>query len=245
MGFCKVANDEHTEKRIKGKKIQNLGGWEAISNLYLSISPKKCILSSQYRFPALLILQGTPAKVYRKEWKYLSLCLLPDGYFSRNKWHCIRWALYNFQRTFTYLIWPSHWKGQVVINSLVLSEKKNWAQKYLHKVSWEIKPTDNAWHIASLRLMKATVIVIIIIMTTIDDLNKTSASGGLSNFLILSSTILMQLTERCWKINRTFYCINISWFISISCIWCTSLVINRIQWNYLSHEKPESPSNPW
>ena len=45
--------------------------------------------------------------------------------------------------------------------------------------------------------MKATVIVIIIIMTTIDDLNKTSASGGLSDFLILSSTVLMQLAERC------------------------------------------------
>ena len=80
---------------------------------------------------------------------------------------------------------------------MVLSEKKNRAQKYLHKVSSEIKPTDNAWHIVSLQLMKATVIVIIIIMTTMDDLNKTSASGGLSKFLILSSTILMQLAERC------------------------------------------------
>lgn len=163
-----------TEKRIKGKKIQKSRRLGGNKQPVPSISPKKCILSSQYRFPALLILQGTPAKVYRKEWKYLSLCLLPDGYFSRNKWHCIRWALYTFQRTFTYLIWPSHWKGQVVINSLVLSEKKNWAQKYLHKVSWEIKPTDNAWHIASLRLMKATVIVIIIIMTTIDDLTHLS-----------------------------------------------------------------------
>lgn len=116
----------------------------------------------------------------------------------------------------------------VVINSSVFSEKKNWAQKYLHKVSWEIKPTDNAWHRVSLQLMKAT-IIIIIILTTTDDLNKTSASGGLSKFLILSSTILMQLAERCWKINRTFYCINISWFISLSYIWCTCYKQNTME----------------
>lgn len=80
IGFYKIANDEHTEKRIKGKKIQNLGGWEAISNLSLSISPKKCILSSKYRFPAL---PGHPSKGLQRRMKISIPLLAPRWIFQQ------------------------------------------------------------------------------------------------------------------------------------------------------------------
>lgn len=57
MGFYKIANDERTMKRIKAKKIQIVGGWEAISNLSLPVSPEKGILSPKYTFPAPALLR--------------------------------------------------------------------------------------------------------------------------------------------------------------------------------------------
>lgn len=76
MGFYKIANYEHTMKRIKGKKTQILGCSEAISNLSLPISPEKCFLSSKYSFSSTSEFTECPGKGLQGKME-MSFSLLP------------------------------------------------------------------------------------------------------------------------------------------------------------------------